>query len=126
MRKFFFSTIKTNYGLAEVQDNRIFKISKIINNKNTIHSKIKFFLDIAGLIEGSSVGKGLGNKFLNKIHKCNIILHLVRFFKNEKIIHILGKVNLINGIKVVNLELILYDFKKCKNYLNKMQKKIKI
>ncbi|MFI4847428.1 MAG: redox-regulated ATPase YchF [Candidatus Makana argininalis] len=124
-KNFFFSTIKTNYGLSKVQDDRIFKISKITNNKNIVHSNIKF-LDIAGLIKGSSKGAGLGNQFLNKISECDIIIHLIRFFQDKKIIHIFGKVDPIKDINIINTELILYDLQKCEKYLNKLKNKNKI
>ncbi|MFI4819156.1 MAG: redox-regulated ATPase YchF [Enterobacterales bacterium] len=121
---FFFSTIKTNFGLAKIKDYRIFEISKIINNKNIIQSNIKFF-DIAGLIKGASKGEGLGNKFLNNICECEAIIHLVRYFEDEKIIHFFGKIDPIKDIEIINTELIFYDLEKCEKYLNKIKKKYK-
>lgn len=103
-----FCTITPNYGTANIPDERLHILSNILNIKNIIHDKIKF-IDIAGLIQGSHQGCGIGNKFLSHIREVDAIIHVVRVFKDNSIIHIANNINPISDICIINSELLLAD-----------------
>ncbi|WP_338521595.1 redox-regulated ATPase YchF [Candidatus Legionella polyplacis] len=117
---YLFCTIKPNIATAEIFDLRLLKIKKIIKPK-----KIKFsnltFIDIAGLIKGASKGDGLGNQFLSNIRNVHIIIHVVRCFINEKIIHYNNIINPINDIETIDMELIFSDINTIDNALSKIK-----
>lgn len=112
-----FCTINPNVKIVSVPDIRLIQLNTIINSKKLIPSTIQF-IDIAGLIKGAAKGQGLGNKFLDCIRNTDVIIHVVRFFKDNNIIHISGKVNPKKDINVINDELILADLNHCKKLLN--------
>lgn len=113
-----FCTINPNIGLAELIDPRLIKLHEITNSKKMIPSSIKF-IDIAGLVKGSSKGLGIGNDFLLNIANTEVLLHVVRCFKDTNITHIFNEINPIRDIYTINLELILYDLKICEKLLSK-------
>ncbi len=116
-KNFPFCTIKPNLGLSQIENYKIKKIHKITNTpKIKIPSLI--YIDIAGIIKNAHKGLGLGNKFLKNIKKTNILIHVIRIFKNKKIININKNINPIRDINIINNELILYDLIK----LNKIKK----
>ncbi|WP_343190072.1 redox-regulated ATPase YchF [Buchnera aphidicola] len=123
-KNFPFCTIEPNIGISVVEDYRIDKIAKIVKSKNIIKSYIKC-VDIAGLIKNSYLGDGLGNKFLENIKNVDVILHVVRFFKEENIIHVNNKVDPVYDVDLVNTELILSDYQNCKKYIKCYEEKIK-
>ena len=86
-----FCTIEPNIGIVEVPDNRINELAKIVNPEK-IQPAIVEFVDIAGLVEGASKGEGLGNKFLANIRETDAILHVVRCFNDDNIVHVAGKI----------------------------------
>lgn len=104
-----FTTIEPNTGVVEVPDERLVELARVLKIEKMVPAAIKF-VDIAGLVKGAYKGEGLGNKFLSHIREVDVILHVVREFGNPKIIHVVGEVNPVNDITVVNLELILADF----------------
>ncbi|XBC38348.1 MAG: redox-regulated ATPase YchF [Buchnera aphidicola (Floraphis choui)] len=116
-----FCTIKPNVGIILVSDNRLNIISNIVNSNCIIPTYIEL-VDIAGLVQGAHKGEGLGNKFLSHIRQTDLIIHVVRGFKNDRIIHIYGRINPIDDIEIINLELTLSDFEICKNRINKLKK----
>jgi GTP-binding protein YchF len=83
------------------------------------------FVDIAGLVAGASKGEGLGNKFLANIRETDAIVHVVRCFENDDVIHVAGKVDPIQDIEVINLELILADLQMAENTVSKLEKQAK-
>ena len=85
-----FCTIEPNIGIVEVPDNRINELAKIVNPEK-IQPAIVEFVDIAGLVEGASKGEGLGNKFLANIRETDAILHVVRCFNDDNIVHVAGR-----------------------------------
>ena len=87
-----FCTIEPNIGIVEVPDNRINELAKIVNPEK-IQPAIVEFVDIAGLVEGASKGEGLGNKFLANIRETDAILHVVRCFNDDNIVHVAGKID---------------------------------
>ncbi len=113
-----FCTIDPNYKDILIYNSKIKKISKILKIKNIKYPSIKF-IDIAGLIKDSSKGYGLGNKFLNNIKNTNILIHVLRIFKNKNIINLYNKNSVSQNIKIINNELTLYDL----NFLETMKKK---
>ena len=105
-----FCTIEPNIGVVDVADERLDVLGKLYNTKKIIPASIEF-VDIAGLVAGASKGEGLGNKFLSHIREVDALVHVVRCFDNENIIHVSGNVNPERDIGVINLEFILADLK---------------
>ena len=119
-----FCTIDPNIGKVPIPDDRLKKLSKIINSKKIIPATIEF-VDIAGLVSGASRGEGLGNKFLANIRETDAIIHVVRCFKNYDITHISGKIDPIDDIETINTELLLADLESVDNIILRLQKNVK-
>lgn len=118
-----FCTIEPNVGVVDVADNRLTELAKLYNTNKVIPAQIEF-VDIAGLVKGASEGAGLGNKFLSHIKEVDAIVHVVRCFQNDKIIHVEGSVDAIRDIETINLELILADIDSATKRLDKMKKQV--
>ncbi|EQB89140.1 GTP-binding protein YchF [Clostridium punense] len=103
-----FCTIEPNVGVVSVPDNRLDVLQEIYNSKKKVYTAIEFY-DIAGLVRGASKGEGLGNKFLSHIREVASIVHVVRCFHDENIVHVEGSVDPIRDIETINLELIFSD-----------------
>lgn len=103
-----FCTIEPNKGIVTVPDERLQKIAELLGKKNPIPTKIEF-IDVAGLVKGASKGEGLGNKFLDNIRNVDALIHCVRCFKSDDIVHVTGDINPIRDIEIVNTELCLSD-----------------
>ncbi len=103
-----FCTIEPNVGVFAVPDERLNKLAGLYNSKKVTPAIIEF-VDIAGLVKGASKGEGLGNKFLSHIREVDAIVHVVRCFEDENVIHVNNEVNPIGDIETINLELILAD-----------------
>ncbi len=103
-----FCTIEPNVGIVTVPDKRIDVLSKMYETEKSTYATIEF-VDIAGLVKGASKGEGLGNKFLSHIRETDAIAHIVRCFEDEKIVHVEGKIDPINDIETISLELIFAD-----------------
>lgn len=103
-----FCTIDPSVGVVAVPDERLGKLSTFSSSKKTIPAAVEF-VDIAGLVKGASAGQGLGNKFLANIRETDAIAEVVRIFEDPNVIHVDGKVDPLNDIGVINLELILAD-----------------
>ena len=119
-----FCTIEPNIGIVRVPDQRIDNLAKIYNPKKVTYATIEF-VDIAGLVKGASNGEGLGNKFLSNIREVDAIVHVVRCFENDDIVHVEGNINPARDIETINLELILSDIDMVNRKLDKTQKLIK-
>ena len=119
-----FATIEPNTGIVPVPDTRLNKLAEIYGSQKIIPATITF-VDIAGLVAGASKGEGLGNKFLANIRQCDAIVHIVRAFVNNDIVHVSNEVNPKNDIEVINTELILADIQTIENRLPKLQKEAK-
>ena len=119
-----FCTIEPNVGVVEVPDARMHVLQEIAGTKVVIPAAIEF-VDIAGLVAGASKGEGLGNKFLANIREVDAIVHVVRCFENDDIVHNMGKVDPVRDIEVINTELILADIQSAEQQLDKNQKKVK-
>ncbi|WP_404406503.1 redox-regulated ATPase YchF [Jeotgalibacillus malaysiensis] len=103
-----FCTIDPNVGIVEVPDPRLTKLTELVEPKKTVPTAFEF-TDIAGIVKGASKGEGLGNKFLSHIREVDAIVQVVRCFADDNITHVSGKVDPIDDIEVINLELILAD-----------------
>lgn len=103
-----FCTIEPNVGIVEVKDVRLEQLAKLSGSKKIIPAVVEF-VDIAGLVKGASEGEGLGNKFLQNIREVDAIVHVVRVFENDDIIHVHNKVSPVDDIAVIHTELILAD-----------------
>ncbi|NDT08100.1 redox-regulated ATPase YchF, partial [Francisella tularensis subsp. holarctica] len=101
-----FCTIDPNVGIVSVPDQRLNELAKIVKPERIITTTMEF-VDIAGLVTGASKGEGLGNKFLANIRETDAIAHVVRCFEDDNIIHVSGKVDPIDDINIINMELIL-------------------
>ncbi|MGF6375147.1 GTP-binding protein YchF [Clostridiales Family XIII bacterium PM5-7] len=119
-----FCTIEPNIGVVTVPDERIKTLHEIYNSKKTIYTTIEF-CDIAGLVKGASKGEGLGNKFLGHIREVAAIVHVVRCFENDNIVHVDGKINPISDIETINTELILSDMEVLDRRITKTTKNLK-
>ena len=119
-----FCTIEPNVGVVTVNDSRLNELSEIVNPKKTIPTVMEF-VDIAGLVEGASTGEGLGNQFLSNIRETDAIVHVVRAFENDDIVHVSGKLSPIDDIEIINTELILSDLSVVEKLYQKAQKNTK-
>ncbi|MDN4608907.1 redox-regulated ATPase YchF [Sporosarcina highlanderae] len=119
-----FCTIDPNVGIVEVPDERLQKLTELVVPKKTVPTAFEF-TDIAGIVEGASKGEGLGNKFLSHIREVDAICQVVRCFNDENITHVSGKVNPIDDIEVINLELILADMESVDKRLTRVSKMAK-
>ena len=119
-----FCTIEPNIGIVEVPDDRLQALAKIVQPEK-IQPAIVEFVDIAGLVAGASKGEGLGNKFLANIRETDAIMHVVRCFEDENIVHVDGKINPINDIETINTELILSDMETLDKAILRESKKSK-
>ena len=116
-----FCTIEPNTGIVAVPDERLKVLSNISNSAQTVPTRIEF-VDIAGLVKGASQGEGLGNQFLSHIRAVDAIVHVVRCFENDDIIHVAGSVDPIRDIDIINLELILADLAQIERRLDRTRK----
>ncbi len=116
-----FCTIDPNVGIVEVPDHRLQKLTELVVPKKTVPTAFEF-TDIAGIVKGASKGEGLGNKFLSHIRQVDAICHVVRCFADENITHVSGKVNPIDDIETINLELILADMETVEKRIERVGK----
>ena len=116
-----FCTIDPNVGVVNVADPRLQVLSDQSHSKKIVQAACSF-VDIAGLVKGASQGEGLGNQFLAHIRETDAIVQVVRCFENEKVIHVAGKVDPIEDIEVIGLELILADLQMIDNMYPKVEK----
>jgi len=119
-----FCTIEPNVGIVTVPDNRLDELAKIYNPKKVIPTTIEF-VDIAGLVKGASNGEGLGNKFLSHIREVDAIVHVVRCFEDQNIVHVDGNIGPVRDIETINLELIFSDLEIVDKRIDKTQKLLK-
>lgn len=119
-----FCTIEPNVGMVSVPDERLEKLAEIYNPDKFTPAVIEF-VDIAGLVKGASKGEGLGNKFLSNIREVDAIVHVVRCFESDDIIHVEGSVDPKRDIETINLELIFSDIEMVQRRLDKATKALK-
>ena len=117
-----FCTIEPNKAIVPVPDKRLDELAKIVNPEKLQHSTLDF-VDIAGLVKGASKGEGLGNKFLSNIRETEVILHIVRCFEDDNIVHTEGS---INPIRDIETELIFADLEALSNRAEKLKKQARV
>ena len=116
-----FCTIEPNIGIVEVPDLRLAQLSRLVKPLKEIPAIVEF-VDIAGLVAGASKGEGLGNQFLANIRETDAISHVVRCFEDDNVIHVVGKVDPLSDIAVIDTELALADMASVEKALHKAQK----
>lgn len=116
-----FCTIEPNVGVVNVPDKRLDVLEKMYEPKKKVYTAIEFY-DIAGLVKGASKGEGLGNKFLSHIRESSAIVHVVRSFDDENVVHVDGNVDPIRDIETINFELIMSDIEIVERRLEKTVK----
>lgn len=116
-----FCTIEPNVGVVAVPDERLSVLAKISTSVAIVPTRIEF-VDIAGLVKGASKGEGLGNQFLANIREVDAIVHVVRCFDDENIIHVSGSVDPVRDIDVINLELALADLSQVERRMERTRK----
>ncbi|MRG87965.1 redox-regulated ATPase YchF [Salinibacillus xinjiangensis] len=119
-----FATIDPNVGIVEVPDDRLQKLTELVNPKKTVPTAFEF-TDIAGIVKGASKGEGLGNQFLSHIRQVDAICHVVRCFQDDNITHVSGQVDPIDDIETINLELILADLETVTKRFQRVEKMAK-
>lgn len=119
-----FCTIEPNTGIVSVPDPRLKVLADINKSVKTVPTSLSF-VDIAGLVAGASKGEGLGNQFLANIRECDAIVHVVRCFVDDNIVHVSGSVDPLRDIEVITLELVLADLAQVEKRLQRVQKDAK-
>ncbi len=119
-----FCTIEPNVGVVAVPDPRLEVLAKISQSQKIVPTRIEF-VDIAGLVKGASKGEGLGNQFLANIREVDAIVHVVRCFDDDDIIHVSGSVDPVRDMEIINLELILADLDQVERRLERARKQAK-
>ena len=119
-----FCTIEPNVGVVDVPDYRLDKLAEMYSPDKVTPASIEF-VDIAGLVKGASKGEGLGNKFLSHIREVDAIVHVVRCFENDDIIHVEGSIDPARDIETINLELLLSDAEILDRRIAKAEKELK-
>ncbi len=119
-----FATKEPNVGMITVPDPRLDALAKLVNPQKILPTTVEI-LDIAGLIKGASKGEGLGNQFLANIREVDAILHVVRCFENDNVIHVDGSVDPVRDKEIIDLELILKDIETAEKRLDKYRKQAK-
>jgi ribosome-binding ATPase len=116
-----FCTIEPNTGIVAVPDERLQILANIASSAETVPARVEF-VDIAGLVKGASQGEGLGNQFLANIREVDAIVHVVRCFDDDDIIHVSGSVDPVRDIEVINLELALADLSQLERRVDRSRK----
>jgi GTP-binding protein YchF len=116
-----FCTIEPNVGVVAVPDERLNVLAKISDSAEIVPARVEF-VDIAGLVKGASQGEGLGNQFLSHIREVDAIVHVVRCFENDDIIHVAGSVDPARDIEIITLELVLADLSQIERRIDRTRK----
>lgn len=119
-----FCTIDPNVGTVEVPDPRLQKLARLVKPQNVVPAAVEF-VDIAGLVKGASQGEGLGNKFLANIRETDAIIHVIRCFDDDDVIHVAGSVDPVRDRETINLELALADLSTVEKSLDRARKAAK-
>ncbi|NDE38867.1 MAG: redox-regulated ATPase YchF, partial [Synechococcaceae bacterium WBA_2_066] len=119
-----FCTIEPNVGTVAVPDQRLEQLRQLSNSKDVVPTRVEF-VDIAGLVAGASQGEGLGNKFLANIREVDAIVHVVRCFEDNDVIHVSGSVDPVRDAEVINLELALADVAQIDKRRERLKKQLR-
>lgn len=119
-----FCTIEPNLGVITVPDERVNDLAKLVNPKKVTPATVEI-VDIAGLVKGASKGEGLGNQFLGNIRNVDAIIHVVRCFDDDNVIHVDGSVNPVRDKEIIDTELQLKDLESVEKRISRMEKEAK-
>ena len=119
-----FCTIEPNIGIVNVPDGRLDRLAAILAPPKTIPGAVEF-VDIAGLVKGASRGEGLGNQFLAQIREVGLVMHVVRCFEDEDVVHVTGAVDPVSDVETVNVELALADLQTVDRRLERIQRELR-
>jgi len=119
-----FCTIEPNSGVVAVPDERLQQLASLSSSREIVPTRVEF-VDIAGLVKGASQGEGLGNKFLANIREVDAIVHVVRCFENDDVIHVSGSVDPLLDAEVINLELALSDLAQVEKRRERLKKQLR-
>ncbi|MBJ95482.1 MAG: redox-regulated ATPase YchF [Rickettsiales bacterium] len=119
-----FCTIEPNTGVVPVHDERLVQLESVIATEKVIPTSVEI-VDIAGLVRGASKGEGLGNQFLGNIRSVDAVLHVVRCFADDDVVHVEGSVDPLRDIETIELELILADLESAQRRLDRFSKSSK-
>jgi len=119
-----FCTIEPNVGVVAVPDERLMLLTELSRSKETVPTRVEF-VDIAGLVKGASQGEGLGNKFLANIREVDAIVHVVRCFEDDDVIHVSGSVDPVRDAEVIHLELGLADLAQVEKRRDRLKKQVR-
>ncbi len=119
-----FCTIDPNVGIVQVPDERLDRLAEIVHPERILPTTIEF-VDIAGLVKGASQGEGLGNQFLGHIRSVDAIVHVVRCFDDENVVHVSGSVDPLRDIEIIQTELALADLDSVEKKLQRVEKQAK-
>ena len=119
-----FCTIEPNVGTISVPDNRLIELEKLVNPEKVLPTSMEI-VDIAGLVKGASKGEGLGNKFLANIRETDAIIHVLRCFDNDNIVHVDGSVNPVRDKEIIDVELQLKDLESIDKKIQSLSRVIK-
>src|SRR5215216_3887235 len=119
-----FATKDPNIGRVNVPDDRLDELARIVKPQRTVPAAVEF-VDIAGLVKGASQGEGLGNKFLANIRETDAIVHVIRCFDDDDVIHVAGSVDPVRDREIINLELALADLATVEKSLDRARKAAK-
>ena len=119
-----FCTIDPSVGVVAVPDERLEKLNEFSHSAKKVPAIVEF-VDIAGLVKGASEGEGLGNKFLSHIREVDAIAEVVRIFEDSDIIHVAGKIEPLQDIEVIELELVLADLETVRKRMASVDKDVK-
>lgn len=120
---YMFTTLEANIGVVNIIDERLDIVAKITEAKKVIPTSIEF-VDIPGLVKGASQGEGLGNQFLDSIRNVDCLVHIIRCFKDENIVHLFEEINPVNDLITVELELIYADLAVIERRIDRLHKKV--
>src|SRR6056297_1848733 len=119
-----FCTIEPNVGVITVPDDRLIKLEELVNPERVVPTTVEI-VDIAGLVRGASKGEGLGNQFLGNIRETDAILHVLRCFDNDNVVHVDGSVDPIRDKETIDMELQLKDLESVEKKLDKVKRAAK-
>ncbi len=119
-----FATIEPNIGVVNVPDARLTKLEELVNPQKVIPTTVEI-VDIAGLVEGASKGEGLGNQFLGNIRDTDAIVHVVRCFDDDNVVHVSGSVDPVRDKEIIDIELQLKDLESVEKRIEKLSRRLK-
>jgi len=117
--------VEANLGIAKIPDERVDFLTKMYSPKKVTYANIEV-IDVPGLVSGSSTGKGVGNQFLNNIRKADLLVHILRVFNNDDVVHIDGSIDPMRDIETVNMELLFADLEVIDNRIERIETSKKI